>query len=157
MDSKEIKVLVDRYFAGETTLEEEQQLRDYFQDGKQLEPTLKGIQPLFQWAKAERARVAPTTVKRPTLYRKLPLYARIASVAALFLLAVMVTWRFSEFVNPEPQTAQINWEQYEVESPEEAAVILTAALQKAGITLQAGAEQALRELESVERLSDPIE
>ena len=48
MNNTAIKYLIEQYFEGETSLQEEQQLRTYFQQGEVAEE-LKEYQPLFQY------------------------------------------------------------------------------------------------------------
>jgi len=59
----EIKLLLDKYFEGNTTLREEQCLRDYF-SSKTVDKELVGYAPLFQYLKTERAKKRTTTIRR---------------------------------------------------------------------------------------------
>ena len=54
MDYKYIEQLLERYFAGETTLQEEQILNAFFGQ-EQLPEQLKPYQPLFAWKDAAKA------------------------------------------------------------------------------------------------------
>ena len=51
MESKEIKELIDRYLAAETTLSEEEQLRAYFRSGK-VDSSLNWAKMLFSYSEA---------------------------------------------------------------------------------------------------------
>ncbi|MDR0834892.1 MAG: hypothetical protein LBN93_12070 [Candidatus Symbiothrix sp.] len=57
-DSTHITALIDKYFEGLTTLQEEQTLRDYFQTEPVAE-ALKMYQPMFQYFAAERPQPKP--------------------------------------------------------------------------------------------------
>jgi hypothetical protein len=53
--SDEVKMLLDKYFEGNTSLWEEQYLRDYF-SSKTIDKELIEYAPLFQYFKTERAK-----------------------------------------------------------------------------------------------------
>ena len=53
MESKEIKELIDRYLAAETTLSEEEQLRAYFRNGE-VDPSLNWAKMLFAYSETTR-------------------------------------------------------------------------------------------------------
>lgn len=53
MDSKHIEALLEKYWNCETSLEEEQQLKDYFARGEVAEP-LREAAPLFQYLQEQR-------------------------------------------------------------------------------------------------------
>lgn len=55
MDSKHIEQLLEKYWNCETTLEEEQTLRDYFQ-GAQIPDTLKDTAELFRYFEGEKSK-----------------------------------------------------------------------------------------------------
>ncbi len=155
MDSKVVKELLDRYFAGETTLEEETQLRRYFRRST-IDPQFESLRPLFQFFQEEAQLQAPQSWKPPgTAFRSMLRVIRPVSIAALIVLAFGLWWLVGRDGTPEP-TAQINWEHYEVNDPEAAARIIADALKKAGTTINEGATHAVREMEAVERLSNPI-
>jgi hypothetical protein len=54
MNFEQIKLLLDKYFQGETSLEEEALLSTYF-NSEESDSRLKNYQPLFQFFKAEKA------------------------------------------------------------------------------------------------------
>lgn len=53
MKVEEIKILLDKYFEGETSLQEEALLNEYF-NGNDVDTGLKQYQPLFQFLKVEK-------------------------------------------------------------------------------------------------------
>jgi hypothetical protein len=55
MDSKQIEQLLEKYWACETTLEEEQTLRDYFQ-GAEIPDTLRDTAELFRYFEVEKSK-----------------------------------------------------------------------------------------------------
>lgn len=58
MNFERINDLIEKYFAGETSLEEEQILRGYF-NGSNIDPRLLSYAPLFQFFEKEKTVVFP--------------------------------------------------------------------------------------------------
>lgn len=77
-DSKYIDQLLEKYFDGQTSLKEEQTLRDYF-SGKEIYPEHKIYTPIFAFFNEERKLIKPKK-------RKINLYYRIGAVACIALL-----------------------------------------------------------------------
>lgn len=95
----DIQALLDKYWEGETSLEEERLLKQYF-SGNQIDPRFQTEAPLFQAIREEQAvQLVKPEVKpiRPVMY-DLRVWAAAASVA-LGLFAGW--WMFSK---PEPPT-----------------------------------------------------
>ena len=92
MKYEEISELLDRYWEGETTLEEERTLKAYFNGGN-LDARLQAIAPMFQAIREEQAlemtRKAKVSPMRPQMY----LWAAAASIALLFVAG---WWMFRE-------------------------------------------------------------
>jgi hypothetical protein len=66
MTFEQIKLLLDKYFQGETSLEEEALLSTYF-NSEQIDSRLKNYQPLFQFFKTEKAVNLSGTVTQKVL------------------------------------------------------------------------------------------
>jgi hypothetical protein len=83
-DSKHIVNLIDKYFEGLTTLQEEQTLRDYFQQDN-IPEELKSYQPMFQYFAEARtpARILPVETRRATSLQRKMWFAIAASVLLL--------------------------------------------------------------------------
>lgn len=154
-----ISQLIDKYFQGETSLEEEKQLRAYFQQ-EEILPELKLYQPLFGLIESERSqkmeegfdnriyhKIKPAQKKTRVLFKT---YHWIGAVAASMLLVFSLWWMYPE-LSPEPASA-INWEQYEPEDPEEAYRITKDALIKVSVELNRGAEKAASEVNLLKEL-----
>ncbi len=116
MASNQIKSLLDKYWEGETSLQEEQQLRAYF-NGEAVAEDLKQYQPLFQFFKKEseaqlsdhfednllqkiKADAPPKAVVRN-------LYSTIARVAAIGLLAFATYFAYSSLDSKTAQQANM--------------------------------------------------
>jgi hypothetical protein len=78
----EIKILLEKYFEGETSLWEEQQLRDYF-SSQTIDAELVEYAPLFQYFKTERAEKS-----RPNPFRRRHIFIQslIGAAACVLLL-----------------------------------------------------------------------
>ena len=95
MELRNIEQVVERYFEGDTTLQEEQQLRSYFTGG-QVAPHLEEYVVLFSaFAKAKTTTYdAPIELPKP---KARPVsWMRVAAVAAVVIIS------FSIFSKPNP-------------------------------------------------------
>lgn len=133
-----IEQLIEQYFAGETSVAEERQLRAYFQQ-TDIPPHLQQYQSLFQWQQTEREVATPEfdfsfmeqidnqTVNRIILLRKRR--AIWLQIAAIMIVGLGIWWMFpTETVSSNAQQQAINWEEYEVQDPEQALEETKAAL-----------------------------
>ena len=91
MESKEIKELIDRYLAAETTLSEEQRLRAYFRSGE--------VDASFSWAKMLFA-YSETTREEQLNHSSVSLssfdWRRIAASVALICVTIFGVYRLQE-------------------------------------------------------------
>lgn len=97
-DSKHIERLLEKYDNGETTLKEEQQLRDYFAQSS-VEPHLEPYKPMFQYFANTKQEtftkdVPLSTKKRSYIYQWI-------SVAAVIVIMFGI---FMQFNNPAPKS-----------------------------------------------------
>lgn len=161
-NTAKIKDLLHKYFEGETSLEEEQVLKTYF-NGQDVSSELQVYQGLFQFFTIEKdvslpqkRHTSPPTplyknVSKPTKTANIRhLYVQIAKIAAIALLAIAAYW----FVLPhtqteQQQTAHINWNQYELTDEEEAMEKTIAALRLVSAKLNGGANRAAKEVHHV--------
>lgn len=89
MTHHEIQDLLDRYWEGETTLEEERRLRTYFASGA-VDARFLSEAPYFQAVREEQALQAPPVVRQaplPLTYSTVSRWAVAAAVVALVGLA----------------------------------------------------------------------
>lgn len=164
MDYKHIKAILERYFQGKSSLQEEEQLRQYFQQAD-VHPELEPYQSLFQFFVAEKQeRTSPgfdqqwSTPPLRTVHKQSPRHwMRWVSIAAIVVFSVG-TWWWSQNNIEDPTTvaAQIDWSQYEPATEEEAVAVTRKALKRMSFSLKAGATQAAEEVTKVKRLSDPL-
>jgi hypothetical protein len=101
MDSKNIEQLLDKYWNCETTLEEEQQLREFF-NGPSVPESMKETADLFRFFGAEQSRTVrknfePTVTKELKARRggkmiSMISFTNIARIAAGLLVVVAATF-----------------------------------------------------------------
>jgi len=139
--------LLHRYFEGNTTLDEEAELRDYFR-GEDVHPALKAYDPMFRYWATAAGVTAPPAKHRAAVQRRLPL-RWLTTVAAACLLLFVHNWMELEpeiTGFPVAATVPIDWSKYEVTDPEEAYLVLRDALKTASTELNRGPRMTIREL-----------
>ncbi|HFA48611.1 MAG TPA: hypothetical protein ENJ95_06270 [Bacteroidetes bacterium] len=153
-----MKNLIEKYFDGKTSLQEEAELRAYF-NSDQVEESLQQYQPLFQYFKNEKevqlsegfeaqlfekmeggAKVVKMKTWRPNLLR-------IAAVGAVLLAAFLY---FYENKNTPPQHAQIDWSKYEVTNETMALKETEKAFEILASSLNKGKNKTAKELAKTE-------
>ncbi|PHN04461.1 hypothetical protein [Flavilitoribacter nigricans] len=161
MEYQPIKDLLDRYFEGETTLEEEKQLRAYFTDGP-VDKRLQPYAPLFQWAAREQEQqleLAKASQMIDRIERKESRIVRLGTgprlwilrVAAVLALLVGMWWAY-EFRQTTDQTAEVDWSKYEITDEREALNITRGAFLRASKTLNEGANAAAEQMDRMQEI-----
>lgn len=162
MDSNKVKILLEKYWDGESSLEEETQLRAYFQSN-QIEDELKPYQPLFQFFHVEHEKHLTTDFdekliqnlqsvdqKAPRV-RRLPYYlVRIAAIGLLLIAAYFVVE--NNFSEPKNDKVVMT----EDMSPEEAYAQTKAALLLVSAKLNKGTDMANNGLRQVNKATGVI-
>jgi hypothetical protein len=151
MDYSHISKLLERYFEGETTVEEERTLRRYFTE----EPVAEEHRPfaeLFRFFAVSRREgyegeivPRPAEVKPVKIFRIRPLFWRAAAVVAI---AASAWWLYPE---QPAHTSSIDWSKYEPATAEEAFQVTSRALRTASAKLNYGARQAAEKVSEVQR------
>lgn len=165
MEDKKINQLLERYFAGESSLEEENELRALLQN-KDLPEKWRPYQAIFRGLGQEAAITLPADIEKEILAQIEPETAprirqitwkpwlRYAATVAVLLIAI--TW-WSNSV-PEPETtAGIDWSKYEPETPEEAVKVYQEAILKLSTALNSGANSAAKNVKRVETVGQFFE
>lgn len=154
IDQVNAQELLDRYFAGETSLHEEQQLRMYFQSGN-IDPAHQAFAPLFAyWAEAAAVTAPPARpiAARP---RRRSLRWVLSAAAAVLLLVLANAWcnqqpELTDFPIAEaaaPKT--IDWSKYAVSADEDGYRALRGALKTASTALNDSPRAVVRELDKM--------
>ena len=161
MESRVVEQLLERYFEGETSLQEEQQLKAYFQQ-ETIAEQLEAYRPLFVFfseSKQEQLDIsfdqkilAQIAVEKPAKIRRLRVVPMLARIAAMLVLAISAWWFYQSSWEQPLQEQAIDWSQYEPASAEEALQIYKTAISRVSKELKSGATTAVREVENVQEL-----
>ncbi|MCB0654309.1 MAG: hypothetical protein KDC85_23720 [Saprospiraceae bacterium] len=161
MNNSKLEQLLDKYFAGETSLQEEKQLKSYFSYGD-VHPDFKEYAPLFRFfedAGDEQlpenfdeklmARInSPIEMPQRTAKRfnlNIKYLSRIAA-ALLFILAAYYFYEAPQKTGKELASKPIDWSKYEVKTAEEAYSATLMALTKTSYEMNVGAGTVAKEM-----------
>ncbi len=158
-----LEQLLDKYFAGETSLPEEAKLKSYF-SGNDIHPELKEYAALFQYvSEAANNKVSndfddklfetingldsqPVITQNQKTAKTRRLNFKFISRVAAALLIVLAAWWAYPVINQPEQSASIDWSKYEVKTPEEAYNATLMALTKTSYEINAGAGKVATEM-----------
>lgn len=105
MNKEQIEYLLKRYLDGETTNEEEQQLRQYFATLQIIPPEWKAYKALFGWEdRLQQSAISANAASAP-IARKRRLFIA-ASIAALIVIGVGFTAPLLHSSHVEQQSAK---------------------------------------------------
>ena len=161
MNEQKIHELLQRYFEGASSLDEERELHRYFA-GKNISDTLKVYRPLFTFFAEERAIVPP---KHKAVTRNLRIGISIltgiaASIAILFLAGVpdMSSDKYIYYVDGQ----RIFDETAAIAKAEDKLQLLAASMQKAQSSMAAfekvqESNQALQQLDKISNAYQLVE
>lgn len=156
-----MKALIEKYFEGETSLEEEVQLREYFNHG-QVADELKMYQPLFQHFASEQEQVVSDGFDEALFHKMEASEAkivkmrawpkqllRIAAIGAVLVVAMI----FLQRSNQKPaQVASVDWSKYEITDEKLAYEETVKALKLLSSKLNKGTKKATQEVEKMEKV-----
>jgi hypothetical protein len=128
-----IKSLLDKYWKAETSLEEEELLRSYFQHGE-VASEHESFRPLFTLFTEEKNNKYNKAISFGTEAQIRPIVnwrKRILSVAAVFLVLISASW----FFKTSQDASKNNFEYASVEDPDEAMAVTMDALALLGSKL----------------------
>jgi hypothetical protein len=168
MSNEEIKILLEKYFDGETTTEEENALSSYF-NGDRIANDLKQYQPLFQFFKKEKE----VTLSQSATYKILNIpkskpemkVIRGSSkwwkaAAAIFILGVGSFFLIEKMYKPATKTLVENSRitiYDENGDPEKAFAEVQAALKKVSKKMKKGNDEAMQGLQKVQKASRELD
>ncbi len=170
MNNTQIAKLLDKYFAGETSLQEEKQLKDYF-SYSDIHPDFEEYAPLFRFfndaggvqlsdnfddklmerlqSKNNLPKSVKTNKKEAKIFRlNLKNISRIAA-AIVFVLAAFYFYEKPQVDNQQvaiEEQAPIDWSKYEVKTEEEAYQVTLMALKKTSFGINVGAGTMAEEM-----------
>ena len=164
MDFNTIKALIEKYFAGETSLAEEEQIRNYFlQD--EVADELRQYQPLFTFFQAEKKQTTSPAFDAQLQQRtqrgrqaRLRLMRRLSAAAAVIVMLLAAWLLYPETAGPTDgqmiAKAPIDWSKYEPKTEEEALEVTRGALLRTSAAMYKGLTQAAVEVESVKKIME---
>jgi hypothetical protein len=164
MDYQLINNLLEKYFEGETNLQEEKQLKHFFTQ-EAVPEEFSSYQPLFQYFEQEAQpeldagfeekvlRAIEKTDARVVPMRRISMVRWMSRAAAVIALVALGWWASDQITTPAPVTAGIDWSKYEVQDPEEAFKFTQVAFLKASSELNRGTNTAAREVGNLKTLN----
>lgn len=153
-----MKELLEKYFNGETSIEEENQLKEYFRS-EQVGDEMKAFAPLFQAFENESVEKVSSDfderlfekmgeeskVVRINTWRKTLM--RIAAVGAVLLASYFIMQQ------PPENTSEIAWEKYEITDEDLAFEETKKALMLLSSKLNRGKSKASKEVSKAEKVT----
>ncbi len=141
MDYNNIRKLLDKYWEGESSVQEEAQLRDFFA-GTEIPEDLKPYRPLFQFFKMEQDKKLngnfdekliqqlESSDKPVSNVRKLPYYLmRVAATGLLLFSIYFVNQQWNQSANETVAVEELTPEEV-YEQTKEALLLVSAKLNK---------------------------
>ena len=158
MDRATINILLEKYFNGDTSIDDERQLKQYFSQ-QTVEPDLAHLKPLFVFLKNEKSVAMPERQGvhlRPVSGGKKTGWRRFYSMAvAAAMLATFAIGGFLYQKNMEAERARIAYEKLHTDtydSPEKAMEEIKAALALVSRKMNKGKREAAKGLNKVDKL-----
>jgi len=155
-----IKSILDKYFEGESSIDEETELKTYF-SGTEVAEELKPYTPLFEYYEYESSKEVSRAFdlklqkklqpaeNQPVVRRMYPQMMRAAAAIALAIGAFWFINSGDNSIDSAPKTATIDWSKYEPKDPEEAYEKTMAALAMVSNKMEEGKEQTLKGMSKI--------
>ncbi len=155
MDSKKIQKLIDAYFDGETSIDDERLLKDYFSKDD-FNRQFAEVAPIFQFLKNEKAVEMPVqkTVALKAVRGGRSRAARWAMAASLGLALMAGGWLFQRNMAEEKHRAELRerLNRDTFEDPEKALAEVKAAFALVARKTEKGSRKAEKGLKRVKKL-----
>lgn len=156
ISTAQAKLWLDRYFSGESTLEEEAGLRKYFSQDECAEELLP-YQQLFVYYKQAQQEVASADFNQRLAHPpqqglriRWQRWSIAATIALLLGLAAWV-WQSNNEVKPIAQSS-IDWSKYELKDPVQALQVAHSALKRTSEALHQSTKMATEEVQQVKNI-----
>jgi len=163
MAYENIQTLLDKYFEGSSSLAEEKQLKKYFQE-EEVPPEWEAYKVLFVWQVEEQDLNLPTGFENKILgqieaqqqvgFVRRFLRHPLSRAAAIIFLMTGMWWAYqtdSQQIETGV-TAEINWDQYQPKTKEEALTITRNAMLMLSKELNKGTARVAKEVVKVRQL-----
>lgn len=155
MNYEQIAALLEKYWEGETSLEEDRRLKGYFASGA-VDERLQPVAPLFQMLRHDQAQQYTGPARKPRLltFSSWRSWAVAASVVGLLLMG-WLCWEIP--VRPADPAAGLptagpGFQNDTYEDPEKAAAEIKAALALVSSKLNKGKKAAAKGLKKMEKV-----
>lgn len=155
INRQEIEILLQRYFEAETDVQEERQLKAYFQSGD-LDPAFEVYRDLFILTNADQSiEISDDFEKRLlTKIQQSPVVRigirRVMAIAASLILVVVAGWWVINQQNSKDATELVMEDTYD--DPEEAYRQVTAALALMSSTMDKGQQMTIQSVAPAQQL-----
>ena len=155
MNHQRATELIERYFEGETTLQEEADLKNYFLRAD-VDPALEVYALLFRYWDRESEVRAPQRIGTARRRRLPRLLLALAAALALLLVARTVhRWENPKITTfPVAERQPVDWSRHEITDEKEAMRFLHGVLKSTSERMTQAPEITLREMREVERMLD---
>lgn len=143
--------LLEKYWQGETSLDEEKFIRTYFREGK-VQPEHEKYKALFLFYEEERKIEQPVTERKleNVSRRKGNSWMRIAAIlVTVIALGTVIVWNL---VEKQPFQGNDQWAKHEVQDPDEARQLAEEALVFLSVKLNKGEENMRNNLKTLNKL-----
>jgi len=127
MAPHKIEEIIAKYFEGESTLEEERTLTEYFSGGK-VAPHLINYKPLFQYIEKEKNQQSEVQISKNISQKKSKPW--LAMAAAVCLFSVGILWIYDAQVNSAPTDGTIDDPELAYEETKKALLLVSENLNK---------------------------
>ncbi len=171
MNKNNIKVLVDKYFDGETSLDEERQLKSYFNSDVNIDADLEVFIPFFKEISQQQSIEAPSNLEqrvfavisksddkldkeiKPTVKvrRLMPMLLKVASV---FVIGLSIYFLTQQMNKPSTETMAMTEDTYK--TPEEAYAAYKAAISLASRKIKKGEDKMKEKMSHVKILTSIV-
>ena len=161
--NKYIQELLDRFFEGATTLDEERQLKDFFSKD-QIPAEFQAYRSFFTGLKQMKNGQLSDSFEqdlfskldeKPASARIIHLRPMLLRIAAVVILALGIWFLVPKQGLNDPASDGIDWTAYEL-TEEESVEETLAALRRLSAALNSGKKKVTSEMGNVERVYHPI-
>jgi hypothetical protein len=156
--------LLEKYWKGETSIEEERLLKAHMQSDK-VEQDLQSFQPMFQYFKEQKnqqldkevvALIKPKTAKVKLTTTKSNFFY-IRKIAAAILFIIIAGFAFQQFNQPTKEERMLSyWESKEIKDPKIAYQKTKAALLLVSTKLNNGTGAALNQFSKIKKVGQYV-
>jgi len=158
------KALLDKYWAGETSIAEEKALKVYF-SGNEVAEELLPYAGIFQYYEVAQKERLPSTVENLLVSKKKPSTKRLfalpnhwfGKIAAAILVLILATVGWQNLQTPsKAEKIAAYWASKEIKDPKVALLKTKAALLLVSKKLNSGTEAALQQVSKVQQVGQFI-